>query len=269
MPELPEVEIVKLNLVQALRQGDEIENIEFLSPKLRTKLSLPKDIRWPLNIKKLERRSKYILFHFPGGFLLSHLGMTGSWRIEKTVQPQKHDHVILRWRKGTHWIYNDPRRFGIFEFGVNALTNKWLAKLGPEPLDKDFDFRIFLQTLKSSQRSIKVLLMDAKVIVGVGNIYACEALFKAKINPFAKASELSSQKLELLLRAVQDILQTAIKKGGSTIGSFKNVSGKKGEYQKQHLVYGREGEKCVVCSQVIRRKVQVGRSTFWCPRCQK
>ncbi|MCK6600008.1 MAG: bifunctional DNA-formamidopyrimidine glycosylase/DNA-(apurinic or apyrimidinic site) lyase [Bdellovibrionaceae bacterium] len=269
MPELPEVEIVKLNLEQALEPGDEVENIEFLSSKLRTQLCLPKDIRWPLSINKLERRSKYILLHFSGGFLLSHLGMTGSWRVEKKIKAQKHDHVIIRWKKGNFWIYNDPRRFGVFEFGVNTLTNKWLAKLGPEPLDKDFDTAAFLQSLKSSQRSIKVLLMDAKVIVGVGNIYACEALFRAKINPFVKARGLSSKKLELLLSSVKDILQTAIKKGGSTIDSFKNVSGEKGAYQKQHLVYGREGEKCVICSQVIRRKVQVGRSTFWCPRCQK
>lgn len=274
MPELPEVEIVCRQLQKEISASDQIHSIKFLSPKLRTDLKLPKNFNFPLSQVHLQRRSKYILFHFDKGFFVTHLGMTGKWRILKKAsslesQLQKHDHVLIFWKSGSVWVYNDTRRFGVFEFSKQLESSKWLTSLGPEPLSSEFDEVSVIEKIRSSERVIKDTIMDAKVIVGVGNIYACEALFLSRINPFRKACKLSKGQLSELLKNIQKILKMAIKNGGSTIQNYTQTNGESGKFQNSHRVYGREDQSCKVCTENIQRKMFHGRSTFWCPSCQK
>lgn len=274
MPELPEVEVVCRQLQKEIDENDQIVKVQFLSPKLRTDLKLPKDLEFPLSKVHLQRRSKYILFQFDKGFFVTHLGMTGQWRIlrnnlnlDSTLK--KHDHVLIFWKSGSVWLYNDTRRFGVFEFSKNLNSSKWLKNLGPEPLTDDFNQDLVIEKIRSSDRVIKDTIMDAKIIVGVGNIYACEALFLSHINPFRKASKIKKEQLSDLMKNIQKILKTAIKNGGSTIQNYTQTNGESGKFQNRHKVYGREGLACKVCSENIQRKMFHGRSTFWCPCCQK
>lgn len=274
MPELPEVEVVCRQLQKQIKKEDQILEVEFLSPKLRTALKLPKKLKFPLKEVQIFRRSKYLLFSFDKGFFVTHLGMTGKWRIVKKAKDlkgllQKHDHILWHWKSGSVWIYNDTRRFGVFEFETQIEKSKWLQKLGPEPLSEDFPFQDVIRKIKKSNRVIKDTIMDAQVIVGVGNIYACEVLFQSKINPFAKSSQISAEKLGLMLKKVQILLAQAIQSGGSTIQNYTHTNGESGRFQNSHQVYGREGLPCTVCSETIQRKMFHGRSTFWCPQCQK
>lgn len=274
MPELPEVEVVCRQLQKEIAKCDQIKKVQFLSPKLRTDLKLPKNLEFPLKTVHLQRRSKYILFCFDKGFFVTHLGMTGQWRILRNnlnldSSLKKHDHVLIFWKDGDVWVYNDTRRFGVFEFCKDLDSSKWLKNLGPEPLTDDFDEAQVIGKIQSSERVIKDTIMDAKVIVGVGNIYACEALFLSHINPFRKASKIKKEQLSDLLKGIQKILKTAIKNGGSTIQNYTQTNGESGKFQNRHKVYGREGLACKVCSEIIQRKMFHGRSTFWCPHCQK
>lgn len=269
MPELPEVEIISRQLKAAIKPQDGIVGIQFLSPKLRTDLKLPKKLKFPLMELHIERRSKFLIFSYLGGGFISHLGMTGSWRILNQPLVKKHDHILIKWKSGSVWLYNDPRRFGVFEFLDERKSSKWLANLGQEPLLLDIDFEKLIDKIKNSSRAIKDTIMDAKIIVGVGNIYACESLYLARLNPFKKAQKNSRADIKVLLLVIQKVLNQAIEKGGSSIQNFSHSDGSKGQYQKEHLVYGRDGEKCVDCKTIIRRKLFHGRGTFWCPKCQK
>ncbi|MCB0368360.1 MAG: bifunctional DNA-formamidopyrimidine glycosylase/DNA-(apurinic or apyrimidinic site) lyase [Bdellovibrionales bacterium] len=269
MPELPEVEVLVRQLDKAVRKSKQLKSVSFMSPKLRTELKIPKTLRFPLEILKIYRRSKFIIFEFDGGFFISHLGMSGSWRIVKKLEFKKHDHIVLDWGSSRYWVYNDPRRFGIFEYSKVLTSSPWIKKLGQEPLVPDFDFIKWSMQVRKSQRAVKDLLMDSKIIVGVGNIYACESLFLSGINPFKAGSSVSVNRLKNLLLEVQKVLQSAIKNGGSSIQNYAHTNGEKGLFQKVHKVYGREGEGCLVCGTFVKKKFLHGRGTFWCPSCQK
>lgn len=269
MPELPEVEVLRRELVSRLPKPAVIRRIQFLSPKLRTPLKIPRSIaEKSIVVNDIQRRSKFLIFAIDSGVLISHLGMSGYWRVEKNRTKTKHDHVIIEWENGDLWIYNDPRRFGVFEFYPDLSKVKWFAELGPEPFAEAFLSTTTIEKIRRSERAIKSIIMDAKVMVGVGNIYASEALFKAGINPLKPGKRVSSERLKRLLFVIRETLSKAIDGGGSSIRDYVHASGEKGSFQNEHLVYGRSGEKCTQCNSKIQSRRVQGRSTFWCRNCQ-
>lgn len=269
MPELPEVEVLRRDLLNRIPKPSRIRKIHFLSPKLRTPLKLPKNFsNETIEILDINRRSKFLIFKLKTGVLISHLGMSGYWRAEKAHTKVKHDHVIIEWENGDLWVYNDPRRFGVFEYYPDLNQVKWFARLGPEPFTDQFLSTATIAKIRSSDRAIKSIIMDAKVMVGVGNIYASEALYKAGINPFKTGKRVSADRIAKLLQMIRETLSKAIEGGGSSIRDYVHASGEKGLFQNQHLVYGRSGEKCTHCGSKIQSKKIQGRSTFWCRKCQ-
>lgn len=270
MPELPEVEVLRRDLLTRMPKPSRIRRLQFLSPKLRTPLTLPKSLlKKPIVVTGIERRSKFLVFRLEEGVFVSHLGMSGYWRAETKRSEIKHDHVIIEWENGDLWVYNDPRRFGIFEFHPDLSEVKWFTQLGPEPFSDEFLAQPVIDKIRGSQRAIKSIIMDAKVMVGVGNIYASEALYKAGINPFKPGNRVSFESLRRLLVVIRNTLSKAIDGGGSSIRDYVHVSGEKGKFQNEHLVYGRSGEKCTQCDSKIQSKKIQGRSTFWCRKCQR
>ncbi len=269
MPELPEVEVLRRDLLSKMPKPARLVRIQLLAPKLRTLLKLPSSIKnKSIEMLDIRRRSKYLIFVTDQGLFLSHLGMSGRWRVSSELQKIKHDHVVLEWESGAFWVYNDPRRFGVFEYYKTLNQVKWLKDLGPEPLAPDFASAQVIAKIRNSNRAIKSIIMDAKVLVGVGNIYASESLYKAGIDPFNLGSKVSVKKLNALLVVVQETLQKAIDNGGSSIRDYVHSDGGQGNYQQHHLVYGRDGEPCAQCGNKIRIEKIQGRSTFWCNKCQ-
>lgn len=272
MPELPEVEIVCRQL-EAKIKGEALVKVQSLRKDLRTALPKTFGLQPSQKILGVRRRSKFILIELQEGLLLSHLGMTGAWRIEtfSSYSARLHDHVILHFQTGLCAIYNDPRRFGVLEWWPQKrqmISSPWLRDLGPEPLSEDWEFSAFWASLKRSQVCVKIALMNPKVVVGVGNIYASEILFRAKVRPTKKACRITKLQAQDIYEETRNVLAEAIIAGGSTIENYKNVDGEQGSFQGQHRVYGREGQPCGFCHTPIRAKVISGRSTFWCPGCQ-
>ena len=270
MPELPEVEVTRLSFVDRIR-GATITAVE---------LGLP--LRWPLGcapdslvgrrVLDVHRRGKYLIFILDQGQLLAHLGMSGSVRFSSDLAPRgKHDHVDLETNQGT-WRLNDPRRFGALVWAESAqapVMQKLLGTLGAEPLDADFDPAICARALRSRHSAIKQVLLAGDVVVGAGNIYACEALFHAHIHPECPASHLSSVQAVRLFETVRMVLAHAVSIGGTTLRNFSNAEGKIGYFQFNAAVYDRENQPCRDCGTLIRRIIQGQRSTFFCPHCQK
>jgi formamidopyrimidine-DNA glycosylase len=265
MPELPEVEVVKRGLEKIIRTQPRIVRFEFKR----------KNLRDPMPIKKLKalegdkilsvkRRAKYLLFQTSSGGFLSHLGMTGSWRLAPLGEEQKHDHIYITLDGGARLAYNDPRRFGIFD----VLTEHRLAGLGPEPLQEEFSAAYLKKQFAGKAQPVKCAVMDQRIVVGVGNIYASEALHLSGIRPLRQAKRLSSEDLHKLVASIRQVLEQAIAKGGSSISDFRGFEGVAGDYQAEHNVYGRGGQPCAICNTPIRVKALAGRSTFWCPSCQ-
>lgn len=273
MPELPEVEIVKEGLRRVLVSGVTISNVAFRRKNIRSPLplkSVHKIIGQPLTV--IRRRAKYIIIETPNAAIISHLGMTGTWRAESHPTTFKtHDHVVLELSNGMLLVYNDPRRFGVFDIIDLDKLNSDLRfrELGPEPLSTDFDFDYMWAKSRKKTAPVKSFLMDQRIVVGVGNIYACEALFEAGVSPLVPAGRLTSEQITRVIAAVRRILQQSIEAGGSSISDYTGVDEKEGSYQDNHLVYGRKGEPCHKCSHPISVKVIAGRSTFWCVKCQK
>lgn len=271
MPELPEVENVKLSLVGLGSIGQTFSSVEFLRPTLRTRLN-------PAINKKLvgqsvvdiRRRAKFLLIETEDYILLNHLGMTGSWR-SGSVRDRKHDHVILHFSSGFGLIYNDPRRFGLLELLAkkDLAKNKWLKNLGIEPLEEEFNGDFLFHSTRKRKAPLKAFIMDQRRVVGVGNIYASEALFAAGVRPLRPAGKLTRQESVKLVDSVRSILSRAIEAGGSTISDYRNSHGDEGEYQSNFLVYDRSSEPCLKCGTAIRSRVIAGRNTFWCPKCQR
>lgn len=277
MPELPEVEVVRQDLARKFKDQPQILRFEFKRKDLRDPMPIAK-------LKKMEgakilavhRRAKYLLIETEAGGILSHLGMTGTWRLAAPGEERDHDHIYLHLSNGQRWAFRDPRRFGIFEVYdlKDPAKSPRLKSLGPEPLSADFTGDFLWRKLRGKSVNIKVAIMDPKIVVGVGNIYASEALFASRIRPQAKAGKVSKDLCERLVLEIKSILEKSIVVGGSSISDFYSSSGDAGGFQNRFQVYDRKGLECVVCSTrrspvLIRSAVMGGRSTFWCPSCQK
>lgn len=274
MPELPEVETVRTGLEMALA-GAVVQSVELRRKDLRTRLpaDLPKKLGGR-TIKKIERRAKYLLFTFDSDdVLVAHLGMSGKFIIPEFAAGSgnhKHDHVVITLGDGRKLIYNDARRFGLMELTTRKAlaTHRLLAHLGPEPLSKDFSPAYLKEQLLGKKAPIKTVLMDQALVVGVGNIYASEALFLARIHPGTPASK-AAKHSELLVKSIQSVLKDAIASGGSSLRDFVKVSGEAGYFQHRFNVYGKAGKPCISCRIPVESSRQAGRSTFYCPSCQK
>lgn len=270
MPELPEVEVTRLSFADRIA-GAQVQTVRMGKP-----------LRWPLGclpetlvgrtVLRVRRRGKYLLVDLNDGVLLLHLGMSGSLSFEPQQGPAGvHDHFDLATSKGTLRLH-DPRRFGAVVFAdheADPVAQKLLGRLGVEPLGDQFDLKAFAQSLKKRKGPIKQVLLAGDVVVGVGNIYASEALFMSAIRPTTRAQRLSHTRIALLHTAVRDVLARAVEKGGSTLRDFSNAQGESGYFQLEAMVYGREGLACKVCTTPIQAIRQGQRSTFFCPRCQR
>ncbi|WDE97018.1 bifunctional DNA-formamidopyrimidine glycosylase/DNA-(apurinic or apyrimidinic site) lyase [Lentisphaera profundi] len=277
MPELPEVETVKNALAPHL-QGKIIKACHFFTAGLRQKLDeeLFNNAFIGTKIIRLKRRSKYLIFELDNNkWILSHLGMTGSWRLcPSTEARKKHEHISVLLGDGTQDLrYCDPRRFGEFRM-ITAPLNKdddpqALAHLGPEPFDDAFNQAYLWNLSRNKTKAVKGFIMDPKTVCGIGNIYASETLFRCGISPLRKTQKLTKKDCHNLISHSQEVLQQAIAAGGTTIIDFQAPDGSEGWFHQQLNVYGRNGKKCTTCDKVIKRVVQTGRSSFYCPGCQK
>jgi len=268
MPELPEVETTVRGLERVL-DGHRIARVEARRPDLRR--ALPVDLGQRLTgarITGLGRRAKYgVIGTDRGDSLIFHLGMSGRWRVDPT-EIEKHDHFILDTDEGRRVALNDPRRFGSLDLVRSDKLDEWppFAALGPEPLDiRPEELK---RRLAGRTASIKLLLLDQRIIAGLGNIYVCEALYRAGIHPKRAGGSISMERLQRLVPAIHDVLAEAIAAGGSTLRDFASPEGDLGYFSKSFAVYDREGQPCS-CGGTVKRIVQGGRSTFYCPRCQR
>jgi formamidopyrimidine-DNA glycosylase len=293
MPELPEVETVRRGL-QPVMEGAKILKAEARRADLR--FPFQKDFVARLTgqtVIGLGRRAKYLMADLSSGdVLLMHLGMSGSFRVVKDEEvevPGKfhhprpedraHDHVMFQMSSGASVVFNDPRRFGYMKIiAREALGEEPLLKgLGPEPLGNEFDAAVLAHSCANKKTSLKAALLDQRVVAGLGNIYVCEALFRSQLSPRRLAATLATKKGEptdhakRLVVSIHAVLNQAIKAGGSSLRDHRQTSGELGYFQHSFQVYDREGEKCQTakCSGIVKRFTQNGRSTFWCPKCQK
>ena len=293
MPELPEVETVRRGL-QPVMEGSRIVRLEVRR----------KDLRFPFQrdfvarlagqtVTGLGRRAKYLMADLASGdVLLMHLGMSGSFRVVKDddastpgqfhharAKDGAHDHVVFHMSSGAAIVFNDPRRFGYMKVIARKAIEEepLLSGLGPEPLGNEFDAAMLAHSCASKKTSLKAALLDQRVVAGLGNIYVCEALFRAHLSPRRLAATLATKKgdptdhARHLVTAIHAVLNQAIKAGGSSLRDHRQTSGELGYFQHSFQVYDREGETCQTagCSGIVKRFTQNGRSTFWCPKCQK
>lgn len=271
MPELPEVETTRRGIAPYLKNR-RIAAITIRQRKLRW--PIPEGIEQLLPGQKCSdvgRRGKYLLLDFDCGTLLIHLGMSGSLRVlEQEVPPGKHDHVDILLDSGSSLRFRDPRRFGAVLWHQGEIyEHPLLSRLGPEPLSADFTFEDFWQRSRGRRKPVKNFIMDSTVVVGIGNIYACEALFLAGIHPNARLDRLKRQRMEALHHYCMDVLEKAVAAGGTTLKDFTSADGSPGYFSQQLHVYGREGQICGQCGDEIKRLVIQGRSSFFCPSCQR
>lgn len=270
MPELPEVETTVRGLASVL-EGEVLVRVEPRRADLRR--PIPPDMRQRLTgarVTGLRRRAKYGMIETDrGDTLVFHLGMSGRWRVDP-AEIEKHDHLILETATGRLLALNDHRRFGSLDLLRTESAMDWPAfqALGPEPLSDDFSAKVLAQAFAGRSASIKSLLLDQRIVAGLGNIYVCEALFMAGIKPNKPAGRVAKTRLEPLVVAIKDVLASAIKAGGSTLRDYAQPDGELGYFFKQWRVYGRDGEACQ-CGQPVLRRIDGGRSTFYCPRCQR
>lgn len=275
MPELPEVETT-LRGISPHISGKKVADVVLRQTKLRWQIN-PKlaEILTGQKVLNCTRRAKYLIVGFETGILLIHLGMSGSLRIftggdARIASPDKHDHADIVFDDGTVLRYHDPRKFGaILWYEGIAEHHPLLEKLGPEPLSDDFSADYLYQKLKTQKRAVKLALMDNAVVVGVGNIYANESLFKAGISPRRPADKVKKKECAVLVETVKAVLQRAIETGGSTLRDFVDSDGKSGYFQQEYTVYGRHNEPCVSCGGLIFKETLGQRGTFYCPNCQK
>jgi len=270
MPELPEVETTRRGLAPHLI-GRTVVGLDIRQPRLRW--PIPRTLRTRLpgqRIDDIERRAKYLLVHTKAGSALLHLGMSGSLRVLPATTPiGTHDHVDWRLDSGRILRFTDPRRFGSQLWQPIGKVHPLLAGLGPEPLDDDFDGDYLWKRSRGRSASVKVFLMDQAIVVGVGNIYASEALFAAAIHPKRAAGSISRARYARLADEVKRVLSYAITRGGTTLRDFISPDSEPGYFEQELFVYGREGQPCKVCGTPIKAVVLGQRSTYFCPRCQK
>ena len=288
MPELPEVETVRRGLAPVI-EGKRFAKVEVRRGDLRW--PLPKGFAQKLNgktVQGLGRRAKYLLADLSSGdVLLMHLGMSGSFRVGKDSAPgtyyhersksTAHDHIVFHMSNGATVTFNDPRRFGSMKLVPRARLEDepLLRSLGPEPLGNEFDAAMLAKACAGKKTSLKAALSDQRVVAGLGNIYVCEALFRARLSPKRIASTIAerngkpNERAEKLVDAIKAVLKDAIEAGGSSLRDHRRADGSLGDFQHNFQVYDREGDPCPSCKGKIKRIVQGGRSTFYCPSCQK
>jgi formamidopyrimidine-DNA glycosylase len=287
MPELPEVETVRRGLEPAMA-GRRIVRAEARRPDLR--FPFPERFAERLTgrrVERLDRRAKYLLFRLDSGeTLLAHLGMSGRFTVHGRAGMQKpgkfvhapatlerHDHVVFDMEDGGRVVFNDPRRFGFMALFASEAEDAvpYLDGLGPEPNSNAFSAAFLTERLRGKAAPLKAALLDQRVVAGLGNIYVCEALHRARLSPRRMARTIGPQRAERLAGAVRTVIDEAIEAGGSSLKDFASADGELGYFQHTFRAYGREGEACVTpgCGGTIRRIVQSGRSTFFCPDCQR
>ncbi len=274
MPELPEVETIRRGL-GPISIGQRVLGVCVREPRLRWPVST--DLSTQLadqTIHRLDRRGKYLLFRLDHGTLIVHLGMSGTLRHFSATPlppplPTKHDHLDIQLGDGGVLRFNDPRRFGAVLYTPEPQTHPLLSRLGIEPLDAPFSGEYLYQITRNRRVTIKTFIMDAHQVVGIGNIYANEALFRAGIRPQRLAKKLSHPQAEKLTTAIQAVLTEAIATGGSTLRDYVDGFGQPGWFQQSYFVYGRGGAACRVCGTPIKLSRTSGRATTWCPYCQK
>ncbi|MBT2681928.1 DNA-formamidopyrimidine glycosylase [Bacillus sp. ISL-35] len=274
MPELPEVETVRRTL-EVLAVGKEIGHVSVFWPKMIKKPSEVEQFNDALRgqtINEIGRRGKFLIFYTDDYALVSHLRMEGKYGLFSADEPvEKHTHVIFHFTDGKELRYKDVRKFGTMHLYAKGteFDSQPLADLGPEPFSADFSVEWLSEKLKRTNRKLKPALLDQKILVGLGNIYVDEALFRAKIHPERIANSLSQEEEVVLYREIVSTLSEAVEKGGSTIRSYVNSQGQIGMFQLQLLVYGRKNEPCKVCGTPLEKTVVGGRGTHFCPTCQK
>lgn len=270
MPELPEVETTKRGIAPFVT-GRVVERV----------LLRRKTLRWPIpraittrlpgqHIDAVERRAKYLLLHTQAGSVLLHLGMSGSLRITDPATPLRaHDHYDLILDSGQALRFNDPRRFGCLLWQPPGEVHPLLQNLGPEPLGDAFDGDRLWNASRGRSAAVKTFLMDQSIVVGVGNIYASEALFAAGVHPKRAAGSVSRARYARIAAEIRRVLEYAISRGGTSLRDFTAPDGAPGYFEQELMVYGRAGEPCKVCGTPIRAAVVGQRMTYWCPRCQR
>src|SRR3569833_2836549 len=288
MPELPEVETVRRGLAPAM-EGARVDKVEVRHRGLRWPIA--KDFEKRIEGKTVDglgRRAKYLTADLSSGdVLVMHLGMSGSFRIGKDARPgvyyheksksTAHEHVVFHMSNGQTITFNDPRRFGSMKLVARAKNDEepLLHALGPEPLGNEFDAAMLAAACQAKMTSLKAALLDQRVGAGLGNIFVCEALFRAHLSPKRRASTLANRngkpnaRAEALVEAIRAVLNDAIRAGGSSLRDHRRADGSLGDFQLNFSVYAREGKPCPNCKGTVKRIVQQGRSTFFCPRCQK
>jgi formamidopyrimidine-DNA glycosylase len=288
MPELPEVETVRRGLAPAM-EGARLQKVEVRDRRLRWPLAKDFEKRMTgATVHGLGRRAKYLLADLSSGdVLIMHLGMSGSFRVGKDAKPgvyyheksknSAHDHVVFYMSNGATVTFNDPRRFGSMKLVKRAKIDDepLLRNIGPEPLGNAFDPAMLAAACAGKKTSLKAALLDQRVVAGLGNIYVCEALFRAGLSPKRQASTIAdrngkpNERAVALVDAIKAVLKDAIEAGGSSLRDHRRTDGALGDFQHNFRVYDREGESCPNCKGKIKRIVQTGRSTFYCPSCQK
>jgi formamidopyrimidine-DNA glycosylase len=273
MPELPEVETVRTGLEKSINSKT-ISKIILNRKKIRFDIPLEILKAEKSKIISIERRSKYLLVNLSNAHtIIIHLGMSGKVLVHKTKLKQydKHDHFAIIFTDNSEMVFNDARRFGVVDYTktANLAEHKLLKDLGPEPLTDKFNDKYFIKQFMAKTKPIKIAIMDAKNVVGVGNIYASESLYRAGINPAQACGKVSEEKLSLLVKSIKQVLKEAIKSGGSTLRDYVRSDGDLGYFQHNFKVYGRDKDSCFKCKAEIKKIVQQGRSTYYCPRCQK
>jgi formamidopyrimidine-DNA glycosylase len=288
MPELPEVETVRRGLAPVM-EGAAFAKVEVHDRRLRWLIAKGFEKRLQGNtVEGLGRRAKYLVADLSSGdVLIMHLGMSGSFRVGTDAKPgvyyhersksTAHDHVVFHMSNGERVTFNDPRRFGSMKLTTRAKLEHepLLRNLGPEPLGNEFDAVMLAKACAGKKTSLKAALLDQRVVAGLGNIYVCEALFRARLSPKRQASSIAGRhgeptdRAHVLVDAIRAVLNDAIEAGGSSLRDHRRADGSLGDFQHKFQVYDREGEPCFGCKGKVKRIVQGGRSTFYCPSCQK
>lgn len=271
MPELPEVETTRIGIASYVL-GECITDVIVREPRLRW--PVPKQLKKILTgqtVRKLGRRAKYLLFYTERGCMILHLGMSGSLRIvAEDVPPEKHDHIDIIFGSGRYLRLRDPRRFGSIHWTTeDPLQHLLLNRLGPEPLSNGLNGEYLFSKSRKRKQAIKTFIMDSRIVVGIGNIYANEALFTAGIHPKRRAGNVSAGRYAKLADSIKDVLHKALDKGGTTLRDFVNSEGKPGYFRHELQVYDRTGEPCPNCKAIIKSERLGQRSIFYCPGCQR
>ena len=271
MPELPEVETTRLGIAPAIL-GRRITAVVVREPRLRWRIAvdLPGAVEQQ-TVRNVRRRAKYLLIDLDRGSLLLHLGMSGNLRLmDAAIAPITHDHVDIVFDSGQCLRFNDPRRFGSLHFtATDPNDHPLLKRLAPEPLEDGFDGTYLGKVARGRKVTIKQFIMNSHVVVGVGNIYASESLFRAGIRPRRAAGRIKKEEMAGLAAAIKAVLREAIKAGGTTLRDYVNPEGRSGYFRQKLFVYERAGEPCRRCKTPIRQLTQGGRSTYFCPTCQR